>query len=286
MAKPSTQTTTSTAPAWQTQDFQNLYGQAAQTTAADIGSVNYGGIQNQIGNSTNSILGNQVNGQQLASGITGAGSSAWTNPGTAQSYMDPYESTALASQVGLDRSSILNPELAQSQSSAAASGALGGDRQQVLQGQLTNNFNNTEANTIAQGENTAYTTGQNAYESDAARNLAGQEAGANTQLQAAGTNIYANSAATQNNLAGIAASEAPEQQLATQAGILGTAPKQGTQQQTTTPNGGALGGILGGVLGGAGQLISAFKEGGPVTGIMAGKKKKKTRRLKKKKVAK
>lgn len=285
MSKGTTSTSTTSAPAWQTADFQNLYNQSNQQTQQDIGLANAPGVVNQINQNTQGILGQQLNGQQLASGITGAGSSAWTNPGTASSYMDPYESTALASQIGVDRSSILNPELAQSQSSAAASGALGGDRQQVLQSQLTNNFNNTEANQVAQGENTAYTTGQAAYENDAARNLAGQEAGANTQLQTAGSNIYSDSAANQSGLSGIAAAESPEQQYATQSGILASAPKNSTTQSTTTPNGGALGGILGGVLGGAAKLLM-MAEGGPVTGIMAGKKKKKTRRLKKKKVAK
>lgn len=286
MSKGQTTTATSSVPAWQQADFQDLYGQASQATQQGIGLANAPGVVNQINQNTQGILGQQLNGQQLASGITGAGSASWTDPGTAQSYMDPYIQNSLNSQISVDRNSILNPALAATQSSAAASGALGGDRNQVLQGQIQNNFANTEANTVAQGLNSAYTSGQTAFQNDAARNLAGQEAGAQTQLQTAGSNIYSNSAATQNGLAGIAAAESPEQQYATQAGILGTAPKQGTQQQTTTPNGGALGGILGGILGGAGQLLKAFKEGGPVTGIMAGKKKKKTRRLKKKKVAK
>ena len=281
MSKPSTNTQTVQPPSWQTQAFQQLLGNSTAQTSQDLSLADAPGVVNQISNNTQGILGQQQNGAALAAPITAAGSSSWTNPGTVSSYMSPYENTALASQVNLDRSSILNPELAGAASSEAASGALGGDRSAVLQSNLTNNFNNTEANTIAQGENTAYTTGENAYEADAARNLAGQEAGANTQLQTAGTNIYANSAATQNGLAGIAAAESPEQQYATQAGILATAPKAGTTQSTTTPTGGATAGILGGLLGGAGQLIGALKKGGPV-GIL-GPKKKKTRRLKKRK---
>jgi hypothetical protein len=284
VSKGSTQTSTSSVPQWQSQAFQQLLGNSTAQTSQDLSLADAPGVVNQISNSTQGILGQQQNGTALAAPITAAGSSAWTNPGTASSYMSPYENTALASQVNLDQQSLLNPELAGAASSEAASGALGGDRSAVLQSNLTNNFNNTEANTIAQGENTAYTTGENAYEADAARNLAGQEAGANTQLQTAGTNIYANSAATQNGLAGIAAAESPEQQYATQAGILATAPKQGTTQTTETPNGGALGGILGGVLGGAGQLLTGISNiqkvahGGPIN-----LKKKKTRRLKKRK---
>lgn len=289
MSKGQTSTQTVTPPSWQTDAFTSLLGQSNNQLQSDLSLANAPGAVNQINQNTQGILGQQQNGAALAAPITSAGSAAWTDPGTASSYMNPYISGALSSQIGIDRSSILDPALAGIDASSAASGALGGDRSQVLKGQTINNFSNTEANTVAQGLNSAYTSGQTAFQNDAARNLAGQEAGANTQLQSSGNNIYANSAATQNTLAGIAAAESPAQQYATQAGILATAPKAGTTQQTTTPNGGALGGILGGVLGGAGQLlkgISSFKEGGPVTGIMAGKKKKKTRRLKKKKVAK
>lgn len=287
MSKGQKQTTETSAPAWQTSQFQDLLGQSNAATQQGISLANAPGVVNQIQGSTQGILGQQLNGQQLASGITGAGSSAWTDPGTASSYMNPYVNNALSSQINVDRTMLLNPALAGADSSAAASGALGGDRSQVLKGQIINGFNQNESNQVAQGLNSAYNTGLSAYQADSARNLAGQEAGAQTQLSAAGSNIYANSAATQNGLAGIAAAESPEQQYATQAGILATAPHNSTTTQTQTPNGGALGGILGGIIGGAAKLIPGMKEGGIVdSGIMAGTKKKKTRRApKKKKVA-
>lgn len=295
MSKGSTNTASTTVPEWQSNDFQNLYNSTNGTTSADIANENIPGVTSQIQGSSQNILQNQLNPTAVSAPIAATGTTSWTDPGTAQSFMNPYESTALQSQVNLDRNSILNPELAQGDTNAAASSALGGDRAAVLRSNTLNNFNNTEANTIAQGENTAYNTGESTFEAEQARNLAAQQAAAQAGLGATASNIYANSAATQNALAGISAGEAPEQQQATQAGILASAPNQPTTKQTTTPNGGALGGILGGLLGGTGQLltgIGGLKKGGLVaknkTGIAAGMgnvklKHKKTRRAPKKK---
>ena len=284
MSKGSTSTSTTSVPAWENSDWQSLIGQSNNVTNQAINSENIPGVQNQINSSSTGILGNQVNPQGLAAPITNAAGASWTTPGTAQSFMSPYENTALENQIGIEQQSLLAPELAGVNQTAAASGALGGSRSQVLQGLDTENFNNTLANTVAQGENTAYNTGLSAYESEAARNLAGQEAGAQTQLQGANQNVNTNLAASQNALTGIAAGEAPEQQINSEAGILAALPNQSTTQTTQTPNGGALGGALGGILGGTGQLLSgiaAFSKGGIADGMPI--KRKKTRRLKKKK---
>lgn len=292
MSKGQTKTTNSQVPDWENADWQNLLGQTNQQTNADISSVDYPGVQDTINKNTANIGENTVNAQPLEQGIAAAGNASFTDPGVASQFINPYTSTALASQVNLDRSSILNPELANADVSAASSNALGGDRSAVLKSQLQNNFNNTEANTISQGINTAYTQGQNAYETEAARKLAGTEAIPGVATSVAGSNINTNLAGTQNTLSGIAASEAPEQQLATESSVLGQLPNQGTTTQTETPNGGIWGGIASGLVGGAGQLLKSFGGSGSSDSTSGGKegglmddgefKRKKTRRLKKK----
>src|ERR1035438_6501361 len=134
-------------------------GNTQNTIAGDIGSVNYGQTQSQLGQMSNNILGNQVNSQQLAAPIAQAGQANWATPGTAQSYMNPYENTALASQVGLEQSQIENPQLAQMQRGDAASGALGGSRGAIGQNNYQQGFNQQMMGQIAQGESQAYDTG-------------------------------------------------------------------------------------------------------------------------------
>jgi hypothetical protein len=305
MGKGSTTTQTTSLPSWENSDLQSLLSQTNSQVNNDLQAVNYGQVQNQIGNSTQGILNQQVNPTQLSSGISAAGSSNWTNPGTASSYMSPYESTALANQVQLANSTLLQPELASIDQGAAASGALGGDRDQVLKSQAINNFNQSEQNQIAQGENTAYTTGQSAYESDAARNLAGQEAAANTGIAGSQANVNTNLAATQNQLSGISASEAPEQQLLNEEQGLDSSPNQSTVKGTTQESTGSmLGGILGGLVSAGGDILSAGTNsiagnmlgiGHAAGGLIGGdggigdglpSKTKKTRRSKKKKAKK
>ena len=172
--------------------------------------------------------------------------------------MNPYESTALQSQLNLDTKNILNPELAQEQRSAAASGALGGSRSGIEQGMTTNQFNQNEMNQVAQGENTAYQTGEQQFNSDEARQLAANTQAAQTGISAANSNTYTNLASTQNSLEGIQAAESPEQQLATEAGIFASVPGQQTVTGTTTQNPGSiLGGVATGILGGVGQLLNS-----------------------------
>lgn len=256
-SKGSTSTSTTTIPDWEQQDFSSLIAKSNNQTNADINSINYPQLLGQFGNATSNILNSQVNPKQLSAPIAQAGGASWTQPNTAQSYMNPYESTALQSQIGIDRNSLLQPELAQVDRNAAGSGALGGDRNQLERSQTVNNFNNTEANTVAQGMNSAYNTGLGAFNADANRNLQGQTSAAQTGLAGTSSNIYSQFAGTQAGLNQIAASEAPGQQVNQQAGILGALPHMGQTQTSTSPNGGMFGGIAGGILGGIGQLFLA-----------------------------
>lgn len=273
MSKGQTQTTSFKVPDWESQSWQNLVSQAGNQTQSDINSVNYGQLNSQFQNGSQDILNQRVDPNSLQSGIVGAGQKSWTDPGTAASYMSPYTNTALASQVNLDRSQLLDPQLAGIDRQAAGSGALGGSRNAISRQMANNSFNTNESNVIAQGENNAYNTGIAAFNSDANRNLQGQTAGAQTNLAGANSNVYADFASGQNALNGIAASEAPGQQYGQLAGIMGQLPNQGTQQtQTSQTAGSSLGGILGGLLGGAGQLITGLKAPGKANGGLIKKK--------------
>lgn len=277
--KGQTKTSSFQIPAWEQQDWQNLLGKVDNTVSSSIASENIPGLQKQITQSSQNILDNQVDPNALKGGIIAAGQPTWADPGTAESYMNPYTTTALKQGIALDRAALLDPALAASDSRAAASGALGGDRQAVERAQIVNNFNNTESARVAQGMNDAYAAGQGAFETDAQRRLAAETAGAQTGLAGNNSNIYANYAATQNGLNGIVAGEAPMRQLSQEAGILAMLPRQGTSTEKTTPNGSMLGGIMGGILGGAGTLLKGFglKRGGIVDLANKPKKSKKGR---------
>ena len=240
-------------------EWDKQIGNTQNTIAGDIGSVNYGQTQSQLGQMSNNILGNQVNSQQLAAPIAQAGQANWATPGTAQNYMSPYENTALASTVGLAQSQIENPQLASMQRSDAASGALGGSRGAINQGLYQQQFNQGLQNTINQGESQAYDTGQKAFEADASRNLTGQTSAANTQLAGNASNIYANLGAQQPLMNQITASEAPGQQMLQGTSALAMQPHEGTTQTTgvSSPGSkGALGNVLS-VVQGAGQGLAA-----------------------------
>jgi hypothetical protein len=263
-APSTTSTQNSQMSAGQQGQWSNQLANVNSTIAGDIGSVNYGNTQSQLGQQSQNILGNQVNAQGLAAPISAAGQNSWTTPGTAQSFMSPYESTALQNQVGLATSTELNPQLAQMQRSDAASGALGGSRGAINQGLATQGFNQNMNSMISQGENQAYNTGQQQFNAQNALNLQAQQAGAQTQLAGANSNVYANLAASQPLMQQIQASEAPGQQVMQETSALAMQPKEGTNTttQVTSPgSGGIMGDIIGG-LGGAAQLGLGIATGG------------------------
>ncbi len=260
-----TTTSNSQMSAGQQQQWGNQLNNVNSTIAGDIGSVNYGQLQGQLGQQSQNILGNQVNPQGLAAPISAAGQNSWTTPGTAQSFMNPYENTSLANQVGLATSTELNPQLAQMQRSDAASGALGGSRGAINQGLATQGFDQNMNSMIAQGENQAYNTGQQQFNTQNALNLQAQQAGAQTQLAGENSNVYANLAASQPLMQQIQASEAPGQQVMQETAALGMQPKEGTNTSTEVDSPGSggilgsIGGVLGGVAGGmAGPIGSAL----------------------------
>ena len=266
---PSTSSTqNSQMSAGQEQQWQNQLQNINSTIAGDIGSVNYGGIQNQLGQQSQNILGNQVNAQGLAAPIAAAGQKSWTDPGVAQSFMNPYIQNSLANQVGLATSTELNPQLAAMQRSNVASGSLGGSRSAIDQSLATQGFNQNMNNMISQGMNQAYNTGEQQFNTQNQLNLQAQQAAANTQLAGLNSNVYANLAASQPLMQQIQASEAPGQQVMQETQALGMQPREGTTTDTKvqSPGSGGFLGTLGGILGGAAGMF-----GGPMLGAIGSK---------------
>ncbi len=259
-----TQTTNSQMSAGQEQEWNSGLQNLNSTINQDIGSVNYGQLQGQLGQNAQNIEGQQVNAAGIAAPIAAAGQTSWATPGTAQQFMSPYENTALQNQVNLATQTELNPQLAQQQASAAASGALGGSRSALQEGLTTQNFDQNMNSMIAQGENQAYNTGEQTFEQEQARNLQGQTAAAQTNLAGVNSNVYANLAASQPLMQQIQASEAPGQQEMQGIQALGMQPKEGTQTttQVSSPGTGGILGDISGVLGGAAQLGLGIATGG------------------------
>lgn len=119
-------------------------------------------LQNQgIGMTQNAAGAAQPDIAQAQSLAAQAGGNTW-NPQTAAQYMSPYASAALQPQIqALQNNQALQQH--QLDASATQAGAFGDARQGVEQS--LNNFNNNLAmnDLMAQGMNTAYTTGQNAF---------------------------------------------------------------------------------------------------------------------------
>ena len=171
--------------------------------AANLGNVGQGALGaagNTLQNAANTAQGlqgqtvNSINAPQLTNyQMQGAGNVAsgnWTNPGVAQSYMNPYEASALQSQYN-----IANQQFQQQQneqhSQQVQAGAYGGDRAALQDAASQNNFNLQQQNIAAQGLNTAYTTGQSAYQADNSANLLAQEANQQTGEATQNTNLQA-----------------------------------------------------------------------------------------------
>lgn len=106
---------------------------------------------------------------------------------SAQQYMSPYAMAALAPQ--LQQLQIQQDQQAkQIGSQATQAGAFGDARQGVAEG-LNNFYGNLAQNDlVAQGMNSAYTTGQNAFNADQSRLMAGgaQEAALGSEAQGLG----------------------------------------------------------------------------------------------------
>lgn len=160
----------------------------------------------------------------------------WTSPGVAQSFMDPYQSAVTQQTINQinQQAGIQN---AQIQANAAASGSFGGDRQQVAQN--LNNYYTQQAvgQAAAAGGQSAYTTGQQQFNTQQALAQQAQAAGAQYGLGAQTANQAAAYQAAQLGLAGAGLQGTAGQDL----GYLGTSMQNaGLQNQQALQTSGAL----------------------------------------------
>jgi hypothetical protein len=133
------------------------------------------GLQDQ---STSNIKAPQLQNYQMQ-GAGPVASQSWTTPGMAQQYMNPYEQTALQSQI-----QIANQQFGQQQnqrnSAAVQNGAYGGDRAALVNQQALTDYNNSTNAMVQQGLGNAYTTGQSAFQAGNSASLLAQEANQQT----------------------------------------------------------------------------------------------------------
>ena len=160
-------------------------GQSFQNGIAGAQQVAANGTAPQVNDPT-------YNAQQYnaptASGVEQVQSGSWLNPGTAASYMSPYETNVLQSQLGLANQQF-GEQQNQRNSSAISQGTFGGDRAALVNESAQRDFNNSQNQMIAQGLNTAYTTGQQAYQADNSANLLSQEANQQANQNTQNTNV-------------------------------------------------------------------------------------------------
>lgn len=109
---------------------------------------------------------------QGAAGLQGVLKRSWTDPGTAQAYMNPYMQTAMQSQEDL-----ANRQFAQQQnllrSRAAQSGAFGGSASALAEQAAQQNQNLANQNMVAQGMNQAYQQGMGQFATEQGQGLQG-----------------------------------------------------------------------------------------------------------------
>lgn len=127
----------------------------------------------------------------------------WTDPGVAQSYMNPYETNVLQSQLNLANQQF-GEQQNQRNSSAVQAGAFGGDRAALVNEAAQRDFNNSNNQMVAQGLSGAYNTGQQAFQAGNSANLLAQEANQQSQLSTNQLNSSneLNSAGLQNTIGG------------------------------------------------------------------------------------
>ena len=149
----------------------DMYGQVAGFTGDQTNAQNAitGMGQQQGFNTAQGALGN------VAQGIGSLTGNSWTNPGTAQSFMNPYQQgvTDVANTEAARNSAITqNTNNAQ----AAQAGAFGGSRAGVVQGENQRNLALVQNNNQIQGANTAYNSGMSQFNTQQQNQLANQQA--------------------------------------------------------------------------------------------------------------
>jgi len=158
----------------------------------------FSGLQNQAFQQTGN-LGYNPYSQMAAQGLANTSftptTEKFTDPGAAQSYMNPYLQTALAPQMQLLREQQ-GIQGAQQHAQATQAGAFGGSRMGVQDAQQNQANQLAMSNLVGQGYNTAFGQAQNQYNADLARQQQSAQFGAGLGVQAlgalgsAGQNLY------------------------------------------------------------------------------------------------
>lgn len=176
-----------------------------------------------------------------ASGLTGAASlqALGTNYGPSQfqggqwgqpqamQYMDPYLQSALMPQLQANQR-MADIAAQQQQGAMAKAGAFGGGRDAIMRAEAAKNLAALQSSTVGQGLSAAYTNAQQAYQSDAQRALAAQQAG--EQSRQFGANLGMQGLQTALQGAG-QLGQLGAQQFGQQKDILGMQSAMGAQQQ-------------------------------------------------------
>lgn len=125
----------------------------------------------------NNVVGGNIGFERMQAGQVGT--QAFTTPGAAQAYMSPYMQNVIDIQ---QREAQRQADIARTQRGAQAvgQGAFGGSRQAIMDAEAARNLAMQKGDIQAQGLQSAYTQGQNAFMTDQARALQAQQ----TNLQA------------------------------------------------------------------------------------------------------
>lgn len=152
---------------FQMQGPQNVRG--AQTQAAQL-------------NTAPMFAGTQFQGPQNV-GAERVGTQDFTNPATAQSYMNPYMQNVVDVQ---QREAQRQADIAKlgRNAQAVGAGAFGGSRQAIQNAEAARNLAIQKGDIQAQGLNAAYNQAQQAFQTDQARQLQAQQANQQAGLQA------------------------------------------------------------------------------------------------------
>ena len=170
---------------------------------------------------------------------------SWTDPGVAQSYMNPYMETSLKSQEDL-----ANRQFAQQQnqlnSQAAGRGAFGGSASALAQQSAQQNQNLNMQNLVAQGMNQAYQQGMGQFGTEQQQKLgAAQGLGAmGSDVAGYNQNLMQNWGAAGNTLQNLAQNYYSNRQQSAQNlwGGVNSATQQATGTLLGSPWGSSYGG--------------------------------------------
>lgn len=156
---------------------------------------------------------------------------SWNDPGTAASYMSPYTQQVVNAQLAQAQTQN-QQQLQQQAAQSAQAGAFGGSRQAVEAANQNLGYQQLAANLQAQGLQSAYTQGQQQFNTQQALGQQAQQYNISTGLQAQLANQQMQQQANQANLQ----SQLQTQGLGTNAQMQALLANQANQQQANVQN--------------------------------------------------